>query len=200
MLANFLYYAIFVSPGTDPLPRDVIEKPEIAIYIEDFGSKKGDCGVVAWQDDKIIGAAWARIIPAYGHIDDETPELAMSVLPECRNQGIGTKMIKKLFEALAAKGCKQTSLSVQKENPALRLYQRMGYTTVHENDEDFIMVWDLKKEREAYGIAIGMCFGVAIGSAIGIATDNIGLWIPIGLYLGLAIGSAWFAVGKKKKK
>jgi ribosomal protein S18 acetylase RimI-like enzyme len=145
VLAEFLYHAIFVPPGEEPFPREVINKPEIAIYINNFG-EKSDCGVVAELDGKIVGAAWARIIPAYGHIDDETPELAMSVLPEHRNKGIGTKMLKKLFETLAERGYKQTSLSVQKENPALRLYERMGYKTIRENDEDFIMVKDLAKE------------------------------------------------------
>lgn len=147
VLADFLYQAIFLLPGTDPLPREVINNPQIYIYINNFGDKN-DCGVVAEQDGKIVGAAWTRIIPAYGHIDDETPELAMSVLPEYRNKGIGTKMLKKLFELLSQRGYKQTSLSVQKANPALRLYERMGYKVVRENTEDFIMVRDLAKERQ----------------------------------------------------
>jgi ribosomal protein S18 acetylase RimI-like enzyme len=79
------------------------------------------------QENKIVGAAWTRVIPAFGHIDDETPELAISVLPEYRNKGIGTKLLKGLFERLAEQGYRQTSLSVQKENPAFHLYQRMGY-------------------------------------------------------------------------
>ncbi|MDR1464888.1 MAG: GNAT family N-acetyltransferase [Oscillospiraceae bacterium] len=38
--------------------------------------------------------------------------------------------MKSLFEQLAGKGFRQTSLSVQKENPALRLYERLGYKTI----------------------------------------------------------------------
>jgi ribosomal protein S18 acetylase RimI-like enzyme len=86
----------------------------------------------------------SRIIPAFGHIDDKTPELAISVLPEYRNQGIGGELLQKLFELLVEKGYKQTSLSVQKENPALHLYQRMGYKIVCENDEDYIMIRNLE--------------------------------------------------------
>ncbi|MDR3294968.1 MAG: GNAT family N-acetyltransferase [Clostridiales Family XIII bacterium] len=155
LLADFLYHAIFIPPGTEPAPREVIEKPEIAVYIDGFGSQKGDTGVLSVQENKIVGAAWTRIIPAFGRIDDETPELAISVLPEYRGQGTGTELLKALFEKLSEQGYRQTSLSVQKENPALRLYQRMGYKTVRENDEDYIMVRSLKEEMR--GTNDGMC-------------------------------------------
>ena len=67
--------------------RNIIYNSDVFIYIENFG-QKNDCGVVAEVDGKAIGLAWTRIIPAYGHIDNETPELAISVLPEYRNQGV----------------------------------------------------------------------------------------------------------------
>ena len=41
-----------------------------------------------------------------------------------------------------------------------------------------------KNNNDSSGMAIGMCIGVAIGAAVGAATDNIGLWLPIGLCLG----------------
>jgi ribosomal protein S18 acetylase RimI-like enzyme len=200
VLADFLYLAVFQPPDAEPLPREVIEKPEIAVYIDGFGSQTGDIGVVAEQDGKIVGAAWTRIIPAFGHIDDDTPELAISVLPEYRNQGIGGKLLKQLFTLLAQNRYKQTSLSVQKKNPALHLYDRMEYKPVRENDEDIVMVRELKKEAEDYGIGIGMCFGLAIGAAIGSITSDVGTWIPVGMCLGLAVGSCWYTLGKRKKK
>jgi ribosomal protein S18 acetylase RimI-like enzyme len=138
-LEDFLYHAIFLPPGTEPLPREAIRKPDIYVYIDGFGGKKGDVGVVADDNGRVAGAAWTRIIPAYGHIDDETPELAISVLPDYRGQGIGTRLLDALFDSLLEKGFKRTSLSVQKENPALRLYRRAGYKIVSENAEDYIM-------------------------------------------------------------
>jgi ribosomal protein S18 acetylase RimI-like enzyme len=87
-----LYHAIFLPPDAKPVPREIIFEPEIYVYIKNFGGKD-DCGVVAEQDKQIIGAAWTRIIPAYGHIDNETPELAISVLPNFRGRGIGRKMM-----------------------------------------------------------------------------------------------------------
>jgi len=45
----------------------------------------------------------------------------------------------------------------------------------------------MKNERP---LALGMAFGVAAGSVIGVLTDNIGLWIPVGLAIGAGIGVA----------
>ena len=144
VLEDFLYHAIFIPSGTALPPREIIYEPDIYIYIDDFGGKD-DCGVVAEQDGKIVGAAWTRIIPAFGHVDDETSELAISILPEYRGQGIGTKLLTRLFELLFDSGYRQTSLSVQKANAAARLYQRMGYVIIRENDEDYIMVKELQR-------------------------------------------------------
>jgi len=149
LLEDFICTAIYIPPDEEPPPKEVIFDPEIYIYVDGFGNKPGDCGVVAEQDGKIIGAAWTRIIPAYGHIDNNTPELAISVLPEFRGQGIGNLMMTKLFELLCEHGYKRTSLSVQKNNPAVRFYQRLGYIITgekldHEGHEDFIMVKELE--------------------------------------------------------
>jgi len=147
-LPEFLYQAIFVPEGEKLPPRSVINIPEIFVYIKDFGTQQGDLGVVAEQNGQIVGAAWTRTIPAYGHIDSETPELAISVLPEFRGYGIGTKLMKKLFDVLRENSYKQTSLSVQKNNPAVRFYQRLGYEMTgerldHAGHEDHLMKKDL---------------------------------------------------------
>ena len=143
LLEDFIYNAIFLPPGTMPPPRDIIFEPDVFVYIDGFGEKPGDCGVVADVDGKIIGAAWTRIIPAYGHIDDNTPELATSVFSEYRGLGIGTMLMERLFSLLCERGYTRTSLAVQKKNAAVRFYQRLGYMTVRENAEEFIMVKDL---------------------------------------------------------
>ena len=144
VLEDFLYNAIFIPPGAEPVPREIIFEPEIFVYIEDFGGED-DCGVVAEQDGGVIGAAWTRIIPAYGHIDNETPELAISVLPDFRGEGVGTELMQSLFYLLCERGYKRTSLSVQKDNPAVRFYERLGYEITgerldHADNEDFLMI------------------------------------------------------------
>lgn len=148
VLEDFLYYAIFLPPGVEPLPREIIFEPEIFIYIKDFSSKDNDCGVVAELDGQIVGAAWTRIIPAFGHLDDQTPELAISVLPGWRGKSIGSRMMQYLFDLLRQQGYRQTSLSVQKDNPAVRFYERLGYKlagerTDHTEHKDYLMIKDL---------------------------------------------------------
>jgi ribosomal protein S18 acetylase RimI-like enzyme len=148
-LPEFLYQAIYIPEGVEPPRRSIIDDPQIFVYIKDFGTQAGDLGVIAEQDGQVIGAAWTRIIPAYGHINAQVPELAISLLPEFRGYGIGTRLIKKLFAVLRANGYTQTSLSVQKNNPAVSLYKRLGYKIVsekrdHAGNEDFIMIKDLE--------------------------------------------------------
>ena len=150
ILEDFLYNAIFIPKGASPFPRDEIYKPEVFIYIDSFGEKPDDIGVVAEFDGKPAGAAWVRVIPAYGHIDDETPELAISVFREYRNQGVGTKIMTRLFGVLRERGYKQTSLAVQKENPAVSFYQRLGYEIITEAGEEYIMLKSLA-EKEVSG-------------------------------------------------
>lgn len=67
----------------------------------------------------------------FGYIDDFTPELGMAILPEYRGQGIGTTLLTRLVETAAA-SYEQISLSVARENPALRLYKRLGFEVVAE--------------------------------------------------------------------
>jgi len=142
LLEDFLYHAVFQPPGKAPLPREVIFEPEVFVYIKGFGDEH-DCGVVAEIDGQVIGIAWTRIIPGYGHIDAHTPELAISVLPGHRGRGVGALMMTRLFELLHRRGYRQTSLAVQKQNAAARFYTQLGYEIIRENDEEFIMIKNL---------------------------------------------------------
>jgi ribosomal protein S18 acetylase RimI-like enzyme len=139
LMPDFLYHAIFVPPSVLRPSMEITYRPEIYIYINGYG-KPGDTGAVAEYGGRAVGMAWARLIHAYGHLDKETPELAISVLPEYRGLGIGTKLMTKLFDLLAMAGYKRISLSVNKNNPAVRFYQRHGYETICEKDDDYIMI------------------------------------------------------------
>ena len=147
LLELFLYEAIHVPPGQTPYERDIIDIPEIYNYIKDFG-KPDDLGLVAETENGVVALATSRLlagpgIKGYGNIDETTPELMISVLPKARGQGIGTKLLTALHEALKKRGEKRISLSVQKTNPAVRLYQRLGYVTIKETSDDYIMVKSL---------------------------------------------------------
>lgn len=139
ILADFLYEAIYVPMGTDKPLKSIISKPELQVYIENFG-KADDWCLVAEVKDKIVGAVWARIMNDYGHIDDETPSFAIAVYEEYRHLGIGTELMRAMLKLLKDKGYKKASLSVQKANYAVGLYRKAGFEVVAENMEEYIMV------------------------------------------------------------
>lgn len=143
VLEDFLYEAIFVPEGVEPPSKSITKQPELQIYYRDFG-KRDDNGLVAEVDGKIIGAVWTRIMNDYGHIDKETPSFAISLYKEYRGLGIGTEMMKQMLACLKKKGYQKASLSVQKANDAVGLYKKVGFEIVDENEEEFIMVCNLR--------------------------------------------------------
>ena len=140
LLNDFLYEAIYVPSGIEPPPKTVIYFPELQVYVADFGKKEHDIALVAEVNQKIIGAVWVRIMNDYGHIDNTTPSLAMSVFKEYRGLGVGTALLKELISLLKSKGYSRISLSVQKDNYAVKMYQQVGFTILKEVDEEYIMV------------------------------------------------------------
>jgi Acetyltransferases len=140
LLNDFLYEAIFIPEGTAPPPKSIITSPEMQVYIENFGTKKDDFCIVAADGNTLIGAAWVRIMNDYGHVDNDTPSLAISLHKPYRSLGIGTAMLSKLLSMLKAKGYKKTSLAVQKANYAVQMYKNLGYKIVDENEQEYIMI------------------------------------------------------------
>lgn len=142
LLEDFLYEAIYIPEGVEPPSRDILDLPELKTYFDDFG-KKDDHALVAEVDGKIIGAVWTRIMNDYGHVDEETPSISMSMYKDYRGLGIGTEMLKQMLVALKEKGYKRVSLSVQQANYAVKMYLHAGFEIFEVNEEDYIMVCKL---------------------------------------------------------
>ncbi len=140
LLENFLYEAIYIPKGVEPPPRDIIRHESLQVYVTAFGSQPHDCCFVAECGGRVIGAAWARIMNDYGHVDDETPSCAISLYREYRGRGIGSALMVCLLECLRERGYRQVSLSVQKANAAVRFYERLGFEPVRETAEEYIML------------------------------------------------------------
>ena len=140
LLDDFLYEAIFIPDGVEPPPKTIITSPELQIYVEHFGELKDDWGLAAEVDGKVVGAVWVRIMNDDGHSDDNTPSLAISLYKEYRGFGIETAMMKKMLALLKSHGYSQVSLSVQKANYAAKIYLKIGFKIIRENEEEYIMV------------------------------------------------------------
>ncbi len=145
LLDEFLYRAIFIPKGVEPPPREIIKGEELQVYVRNFGQQYGDSCLVADKDGQVIGAVWVRIMNDYGHIDDETPSFAISLLPQYRGQGTGTALMKGMLQTLKQKGFRRASLAVQKENYAVRMYKKCGFEVVDENEQEYIMICELDK-------------------------------------------------------
>lgn len=143
VLDTFLYEAIFIPEGVSAPPKDIINQPDLQVYVKDFGKNKGDLCLVAQVSDKIVGAVWVRIMNDYGHVDNETPSFAISLFPEYRNHGIGTALMKSMIDLLKTEKYKQASLAVQKTNYAVNMYKNVGFEITDENEEEYIMICKL---------------------------------------------------------
>lgn len=143
LLEDFLYEAIFIPTGAEKPSKDIIKNEELQVYIKNFGANNDDNCLLAEYDERIVGACWTRIMNDYGHIDNNTPSFAISLYEEYRGRGIGTKLMKSMLKLLKEKGYKKSSLSVQKENYAVKMYKNIGFKIIDENEEEYIMTCDL---------------------------------------------------------
>ncbi|MGN0319308.1 MAG: GNAT family N-acetyltransferase [Lachnospira sp.] len=141
ILEDFLYEAIYIPEGFETPDRSIIYQPELQVYISDFGCKEDDICFVAEVEKGIIGAVWVRDMNDYGHIEDGIPSFAISLYKEYRGYGIGTELMKKMLTELKLRGYKEASLSVQKANYAVSMYQKLGFEIIDENDEEYKMIY-----------------------------------------------------------
>ena len=139
ILGDFLYEAIFIPEGVAAPPRSILDDESLQVYIRNFGQMHDDRCLVAEVGDKIVGAIWSRIMNDYGHIADDVPSIAISLYKEYRNLGIGTDLLRQMLELLKADGYKSVSLSVQKANYAMRMYQKAGFRILSDDGEEALM-------------------------------------------------------------
>jgi len=145
-----LYQSLYVPQGHAAFDRSVLTSPEIANYVKDWG-RPDDFGFVAVdENNRGVGATWLRLFrdeaKGFGYVDDQTPELGLAVLPEYRGQGIGTMLLNYLIES-AASFFQAICLSVAAENPASRLYQRLGFEIVDKRGDALTMRRELRRQR-----------------------------------------------------
>lgn len=137
-LKRALYLMVAWNPERALPPLEVlVNHPELARYHRDWG-RPGDLGLIAEMDERFAGAVFCRSFTrenhGHGFIDAETPELGVAVVPEHRGVGLGTTLMEELADLARAAGFAHLSLSVDLENPARRLYRRLGYNEVSRDE------------------------------------------------------------------
>jgi GNAT superfamily N-acetyltransferase len=135
-LRDMLRHAYYARWGTDadvPLER----------YIAGWG-RPGDTALVSIDEFQPVGAAWYRLFepgePGYGFVDEATPELTIAIVPSRRGRGLGEELLSALLDRARAAGYAAVSLSVEPDNPAIRLYEQHGFTDVGERGGARVML------------------------------------------------------------
>jgi ribosomal protein S18 acetylase RimI-like enzyme len=147
-LRESLYECIYTPEGKDRPSREILDSPELAKYIENWG-QRGDEGFIAFEegDRQPIGAAWYRLFPesnkGYGYVSDDTPELSIAVMPPYRGRGVGKSLMHQLIEQARASGYPQLSLSVDPDNPAVKLYQKLGFKPIGISGTSWVEILEL---------------------------------------------------------
>lgn len=148
LLKLALYLAVAWNPegAYPPYSSELLDHPDLVAYHAGWG-RGGDLGFVAEEDGEFVGLVFCRLFTdddhGRGYVDAETPELGVAVVDGHRGQGVGTTLMNALAGRAAEEGIDRISLSVEAANPARRLYERLGYRQVKEDEGGFVMVLDL---------------------------------------------------------
>jgi len=82
----------------------------------------------------------------WANLKDELHFIDITVLPEYRNRGIGTPLLKRLL-AQAASEDKPARIYVESFNPSLRLFERLGFTCA--KAEGYLLLLEWRGENHA---------------------------------------------------
>ena len=123
-----------------------LQRADLKYLLEDWG-RKGDTGIIAEDNhNNPIGAAWYRFWieekHSYGYISESIPELTLAVSEKWRGKGVGRELIKRLIAEVKNQNLTKVSLSVEKENFAINLYQKVGFKVYIDNPGDYTMLWE----------------------------------------------------------
>ncbi|KMN37601.1 MULTISPECIES: N-acetyltransferase [unclassified Chromobacterium] len=85
------------------------------------------------QDGELGG----YIIGAPGSGQGEFWIMSLAVHLHCRGQGTGKQLLQTLLQALRARQASHAKLTVHPDNPAVRLYQQLGFTIIEHQPHYF---------------------------------------------------------------
>jgi ribosomal protein S18 acetylase RimI-like enzyme len=150
-LEDMLFEAAYWRPErARPGREEGLTRPDLAKLLREWG-RDGDSGVAAESETgAALGAAWYRFwTPAehsYGFVSAEVPELAIGVRADARRRGVGAALLRALLARAVHRGVSQVSLSVEIDNPALALYERVGFRKLERVGGAWTMCVDLRGE------------------------------------------------------
>jgi ribosomal protein S18 acetylase RimI-like enzyme len=122
--------------------KNLYECAELAIYHNYYGLTPKDLGLYVLFKHKIAGAIWTRKLTkednSNAFVDENTPVLHITVLPELRAQGIGSSMIEQFLQEAGAIYA-QISVSVKNDSPEISFYEKFGFVKVENSEKKAYM-------------------------------------------------------------
>jgi GNAT superfamily N-acetyltransferase len=119
-----------------------VEDASLWRYVSGWG-RRGDMSVIALEGGFPVGAAWFRLFardePGFGFVDEQTPEVAIAVVPSRRGRGIGSELLDELIEVAKEQGYGALSLTVAAESPAMHVFEKEGFETIEQTDGSWTM-------------------------------------------------------------
>jgi ribosomal protein S18 acetylase RimI-like enzyme len=137
---DFLYELFCQTLGDDLTTLDAAQraailriqfKAQLHTYSAQF--PRADHQIIM-LDDRVIGRVLVE------RTESEHRGVDIALLPEYRSGGIGTMLIQELLDEAAGAG-KPFRISVVRTNPALHLYDRLGFKTTGESFTHFMLEW-----------------------------------------------------------
>ncbi len=91
--------------------------------------------LVIEQENRPIGRLYLERWPKEHRIID------IALLPETRGRGIGAALLQDLQKSAAEDDARGIGIHVEKANPAMALYHRLGFTTVEDKGVYDLLLW-----------------------------------------------------------
>jgi ribosomal protein S18 acetylase RimI-like enzyme len=147
-LREMLYEAVFWRDRVNrPSFEEGLAYPEVSKSLADWGERDRDTAVVATKNSIPIGAAWYRFWTddnhINGYVDETTPVLVIAIQRDYRGQGIGGQLIGWLIDYASKHAIQRMSLSVSKDNYAIKLYKGQGFQEFADKGDYYLMVREI---------------------------------------------------------
>ncbi|MGI8917729.1 MAG: GNAT family N-acetyltransferase [Pyrinomonadaceae bacterium] len=159
--------------------RDVLPEDDSFLFEVYASTRKQEMELVPWNDEQRKSFLTMQFVAQHSHYREQFPNasysvilrddlpvgrfyvlreegeiriLDITVLPEYRNGGIGTALVKDLLEEAAQLG-KSVRIYVETFNPSRSLFERLGFSQIEEADFNILYEWTASKrsELQTYG-------------------------------------------------